>query len=101
MYYYKQYVNHMLRFYARYHDKKNISDFKKKEADLKNWITVKTILDNLSDAERNVIIEVYKRRDTLSDNVYELSKELGINQDIIWTILNKVTRKIAKERELI
>jgi len=101
MNYFKNYVNHMLRFYARYHDKKDISDFKKKEADLKNWITVKTILDSLPDAERNVIIEVYKRRDTLSDNVYEVSKELGINQDIIWNILNKVTRKIAKERELI
>lgn len=97
MRYYSEYVNHMLRFYARFPE---ISAFKNK-TDKENWITVKTILDNLSDAERNVIIEVYKRRDTLSDNVYELSKELGINQDIIWTILNKVTRKIAKERELI
>ena len=80
MNYFKNYVNHMLRFYARYHDKKDISDFKKKEADLKNWIAVKTILDSLP--EKKCYIEVYKRRDTLSDNVYELSKN-RINQDII------------------
>ena len=100
MNYFKNYVNHMLRFFARYHDQKNNFKFKK-NIDYKNWCIVQSVLNSLPEKDRNVIIEVYRRGDTLADNVYEVSKELGINQDVIWTILNKVTRKIAKERELI
>ena len=100
MRYYSEYVNHMLRFYARHHDKKDNLKFQKK-VDEKNWSIVEKNLDGLSEKDRNVIIEVYKRRDTLSDNVYEVSKELGINQDVIWVIISKLSKKIAKERELI
>ena len=89
----------MLRFYARYYDK-NLESFKK-STDMKNWYAVKIVLDKLPEKDKNVIIEVYRRRDTLADNIYEVSKELGINQDVIWTMLNKVTKKIAQVRELI
>jgi len=89
----------MLRFYARYCDK-NLESFKK-STDMKNWLAVKTVLDKLPEKDKNVIIEVYRRRDTLADNIYEVSKELGIDQDVIWIMLNKVTKKIAQERELI
>lgn len=99
MHYYKQYVNHMLRFYARYCDK-DLESFKK-STDMKNWFAVKIVLDKLPEKDKNVIIEVYRRRNTLADNIYEVSKELGIDQDVIWTMLNKVTKKIAQVRELI
>lgn len=89
----------MLRFYARYCDK-NLENFKK-PVNAKNWQAVKTVLDKLPENDRNVIIEVYRRHDTLADNIYEVSKELGINQYVIWTMLNKVRKKIAQERELI
>ncbi len=89
----------MLRFYARYYDK-NLESFKK-STDMKNWFAVKIVLDKLPEKDKNVIIEVYRRRDTLADNIYEVSKELGIDQDVIWTMLNKVTKKIAQVRELI
>lgn len=68
---------------------------------MKNWFAVKKVLDELSEKDKNIIIEVYRRRDTLADNIYEVSKELGIDQNVIWTMLNKVTKKIAQERELI
>jgi len=99
MKFYSSYINHMLRFYARYCDK-NLESFKK-STDVKNWLAVKTVLDKLPEKDKNVIIEVYRRRDTLADNIYEVSKELGIDQDVIWSMLNKVTKKIAQERELI
>lgn len=89
----------MLRFYARYCDK-DLESFKK-STDMKNWFAVKTVLDKLPEKDKNIIIEVYRRRDTLADNIYEVSKELGIDQDVIWTMLNKVTKKIAQVRELI
>jgi len=89
----------MLRFYARYYDK-DLKSFKK-STDMKNWFAVKIVLDRLPEKDKNVIIEIYRRRDTLADNIYEVSKELGIDQDVIWTMLNKVTKKIAQVRELI
>jgi len=100
MKYYCEYVNHMLRFFTRYYKRENEVKFKK-EVDSKNWEAVKRVLDNLPEKDRNVIIDIYSRKDTLSDNVYEVSKEFGIDQDSIWVIVNKITRKIAKERELI
>ena len=99
MHYYKQYVNHMLRFYARYCDK-DLKNFKK-EPDVKNWKIAERVLSELPEEDRNVIIEVYRCRNTLENNVQEVSKKLGVNRDIIWTIINKVSKKIAKEKELI
>jgi len=99
MKFYSSYINHMLRFYARYCNK-NLENFKK-PVDVKNWQAVKTVLDKLPEKDKNVIIELYRRRDTLADNIYEVSKEFGIDQDVIWTMLNKITKKIAQERELI
>jgi len=99
MKFYSSYINHMLRFYARYCNK-NLENFKK-PVDVKNWQAVKTVLDKLPEKDKNIIIELYRRRDTLADNIYEVSKEFGIDQDVIWTMLNKITKKIAQERELI
>lgn len=99
MRYYDEYVNHMIRFYVRHCDETDLKF--KKEIDEKNWWIVKKILDDLPEKDKNVIIKVYELRDTLSDNVYAVSKELGISQDVIWTIISKLSKKIAKERELI
>ena len=99
MKYYSSYINHMLKFYARYCDK-NLESFKK-STDIKNWLAVKTVLDKLPEKDKNVIIEVYRRGDTLPDNIYWVAKELKVEQDMIWTLVSKVTKRIAKERGLI
>ena len=100
MSYFKNYVNHMLRFFARYHDQKNNFKFKK-NIDYKNWCIVQSVLNSLPEKDRNVIIEVYRRGDTIPDNIYHVSKEIGIKQDTVWSNLKKVTKRIAEERELI
>ncbi len=99
MKYYSEYVNHMLRFYVRHRQIKE-NELEKK-IDLKNWNIVKMVLDDLKEKDRNVIIKVYEKQDSIPNNILETSKELGIRQNVIWTLLNKVCRKIAKERELI
>lgn len=99
MRFYSEYVNHMLRLYVRH--RRTPENELKKRADVINWETVKEVLDDLDKYDRNVIIKIYEKRDTISDNVLEVSKELNLHQDIIWTLLNKVTKQIAKERGLI
>ena len=100
--FYADYVNHMLRFYARTVRSGDVMRLIfKSEIDELNWLSVIKVLYKLPERDKNIIIEVFGRGDTLADNIYEVSKELGINQDTIWSLVSKVTKKIAKERGLI
>lgn len=100
--FYADYVNHMLRFYARSVRSGNVVRLKfKSEVDKLNWHAVNRVLHNFPEQDKYIIIEVFGRGDTLADNIYEVSKELAINQDVIWTLVSKVTKKIAKDRRLI
>lgn len=100
--FYTDYVNHMLRFYARNVQSGNVVRLKfRSEVDKLNWRSVNRVLHSLPERDKDIIIEVFGRGDTLADNIYEVSKELAINQDIVWTLVSKVTNKIAKDRRLI
>ena len=100
--FYADYINHMLRFYARNVQSGNVVGLKfRSEVDKLNWRSVNRVLHNLPERDRDIIIEVFGRGDTLADNIYEVSKELAINQDVIWTLVSKVTNRIAKDRRLI
>jgi len=100
--FYADYVNHMLRFYARTVRSGDVMRLVfKSEIDELNWLSVIRVLYKLPERDKNIIIEVFSRGDTLADNIYEVSKELAINQDTIWSLVSKVTKKIAKERGLI
>jgi len=100
--YYADYVNRMLRFYARKVHSGEVLRMKlKKDVDKKNWRCVVRVLDKLPERDKDVIIEVYRRGDTLADNIYWVAKELKVEQDMIWTLVSKVTKRIAKERGLI
>ncbi len=97
--FYADYVNRMLRFYARkvYTERVTV----KNPVDINNCLCVAKVLDALLEKDKNVIIDIYKRGDTLADNIYHVSKEMNVNQDMLWTLVSKVTKEIAKERGLI
>lgn len=92
------YVNHMLRIYANYCGKQG--NFQK-EIDRRNFYTVEKVLKDLPEWDRNVIIDVFRRKEPIENTVREVSKKFGTNPDVVWTVLSKVSRKIAKERDLI
>lgn len=73
----------------------------KSECDRKNWLAVNRVLHRLPEKDKDIIFAVFGGGDTIADNIYNLSKEMGIHQDHIWRLVSKVTRKIAKERKLI
>ena len=93
---YADYTNHMLRFYCKTCRVDLIDPI-----DKLNWAVVDKVLRRLPEEDRNVIMDVYSKNDTLSDNIYTASKERKINQDKIWIIVSKVTNQIAKERMLV
>ena len=93
-----EYVNHMLRLYASNCGKQG--NFQK-EIDRRNFQTVEKVLNDLPEWDRNVIIEVFRRNGPIEYTVQEVSKKFGVDLDVVWTVLSKTSRKIAKERELI
>jgi hypothetical protein len=44
---------------------------------------------------------VYCKRDTMGDNVYLTALELGWEQDKLWALVSRVTRRVAEERGLV
>ena len=95
--YYSDYVKHALRFYTRNLTKPRF----KSEVDKHNWVACDYILSGCCDRDRDILISVYGKFDTLADNVYEVSKQYNIRQSVIWDLMKAVERKIARKRGLI
>jgi hypothetical protein len=94
--FYADYVNHALKFYAR-----NEQPVFKNQTDIENYSCVKRVLSGVDKVDAEILCDIFRRKDTLADNIYEVSKERNLNQDVIWTMLSKVTYQIAKERGLV
>lgn len=94
--YYSEYVNHCLRFYARY-DKCKTNN----RVNLKNWLSCEKALAEFTENDREVLLAIYREGDTVADNVYNLSKQKGISQSTVWKLINQLERKVAVYRELL
>ena len=96
--FYSEYVRHCIRFYARNPNKPR---FFKSEVDENNWYACHRAIEHYSDRDKDIILKVYGWYDTLADNVFEVAKAYGIDQNIIWDMLKDFERVVAKKRGLI
>ena len=94
--FYSEYVRHCMRFYARHTNPKFRSD-----VDKKNWFACDSALKGFTNEEQEMLLTIYRERDTIPDNIYNLSVSLEIKQDILWNLMNELERKIAKRRGLV
>ena len=94
--YYSDYIQHCMRFYARHPNPKFRSD-----ADKQNWYACEHALKGFTDADRDILLFIYREGDTIPDNVYRMSVQKNIKQDKIWPLVNEREHKIAKRRSLI
>ena len=92
--YYTDYVNHLMWTYVNH-------DGLDKPLGVRQQRAVEKALMGLTKAEKHAILEIYKRRDTFEDNVYQVSKKYNIHQNKLWMMLNYVSKNIAKELGLI
>ena len=98
--FYADYVNRLMRWYCR--AKEEGKEVKLETwLDRKNWNAVAKVMEGLSEENRRAIMGVYCKRDTMADNVYLTALELGWEQDKLWTLISRVTRRVAKERGLV
>lgn len=94
--FYSEYVQHCMRFYARHENPKFRSD-----ADKQNWFACESALKGFTQAERDILMTVYREGDTIPDNIYKVSVNQHIAQDTVWKLVNELERKVAKRRNLI
>lgn len=95
--YYSPYVNHCIRFYAKY---PTASRFKS-EADKLNWKAVSSSLKGLPDNDIVAILSVYSANGRIEGNVAKLSKDTGVKRETLWKNVCDFERKVAKNRGLI
>ena len=98
--FYADYVNRLMRWYCRaMREGKEVN--LKSALDRENWEAVAKVMERLNEENKRAIIGVYCKRDTMADNVYMTAFEMGWEQDRLWALVSKVTRRVAKERGLV
>ena len=98
--FYADYVNRLMRWYCR--AKEEGKEVKlETPLDRKNWDAVAKVMERLKEEDKYAIIGVYCKRNTMRDNVYLTALELGWEQDKLWMLVSKVTRRVAEERGLV
>ena len=98
--YYADYVNRLMRWYCRA-QKEGKEVNLERALDRENWEAVARVMEQLDEEDRCAIMGVYCKRDTMADNVYSTAFEMGWEQDRLWALISRVTRKVAKERGLV
>jgi hypothetical protein len=100
--YYSEFVRHCLRYYAKTLDEgRGGHPSFRNEAERDNWSACYHALKNLSERDMDMVLTLYRPGDTIADKIYELSKNTGVSQDTLWSLVNRVEREVAKKRGLI
>lgn len=94
--YYTDYVRHCLRYYTRNDFEPNAS-----KAEKINWICCDDVFKELGPKEREILKHIYREKDTMADNVFNICKTLGLEQNQIWASIRDLERLVAESRTLI
>lgn len=94
--FYSDYVQHCMRFYARYTNPEFYN-----VVDELNWYACDDALKDFADIQRDTLLAIYRSADTIPSNIRNLSVTKGFEQDAIWKLVNSLERKVAEKRGLI
>lgn len=98
--YYADYVNHVLRFYVQSSGRKT-TNFET-VADHLNYQAADRVLTSLDERDRGILCEVFDRSvEPLLNRVLDVAHARKIPSGEIWTLISRVSRRIAEERNLI
>ena len=98
--FYADYVNRLMRWYCRAKEQGKEVNLES-ALDRENWDAVAKVMEKLNEENKRAIMGVYCRRNTMGDNVYLTALELGWEEDKLWALVSRVTRRVAKERGLV
>ena len=98
--FYADYVNRLMRWYCRAMEEGKEVNLES-SLDRENWNAVAKVMEKLNEENRCAIMKVYCKRDNIVDSVRLTAVELGWDQNKLWALVSKVTRKVAEERGLV
>ena len=73
----------------------------KSEEERENWSACYNVLKDYSSKDVEIILQLYRTGDTMSDKIYMMSKSMRVPQTILWNLIRNTEQKIAKKRGLI
>lgn len=94
--FYSEAVRSCLQSYAR-----NEHPVFQTEEEVQDWQACNIALRAFSPYKRKALLEVYRRYDTLEDNIYIVSYLLDIKQDTLWNLVSKLEKQVAINRGLL
>ena len=98
--FYADYVNHMVRAYAALLRDGKTGDFKS-DVDADNYTAVDRVLHELPEEDQHVVLEVLTQRDPLRESIARAAHSRNLRTDAVWTLVSRVSGRIAKDRRLI
>ena len=97
---YSDCVRHFLAFYVSTMDVGTQPKFKN-EAEKANWLSCYLVVSVLSPQDQELVAELYRRGDTLADNIYQMATVKQMPQGPLWNLVDTLEYKIAQKRGLI
>ena len=97
--YYTDFVNHCIKFYLSTPEALQMEG--KKKADIDNWLAVQYVFRKISDAEKQVLAEVYRTHYRIADAVKMYCEKTGTDEDKVWILITKTSAAVAKSRGLV
>ena len=99
---YSEFVRHCLRHYVLTQDegRGGLPRFRS-DAERENWSACHQVLQDYSERDLDIITQLYRPGDTISDKIYMLAKTKQIPQDTVWHLIAMTEKKIAQKRGLI
>ena len=66
-----------------------------------DWMACHSVMSALDQEDAQLVTEMYRRGDTLADNIYKLATARKTSQRTYWNLADDIEYKIAKKRGLI
>ena len=73
----------------------------KNEAEKTNWLACHQVLATLDPHDLKLVCTIYRKGDTVADNIYRLASARRVSQGYYWKLVDDIEYKIAQKRGLI
>lgn len=98
--FYADYVNHMVRAYSVLGREGKPAEFKS-EVDASNYEAVDRVLNSIAQEDKDLVLQILSKREPIAESINKFTQERGLEERAAWTLVSRVSGKIAKDRKLI
>ena len=91
-------AKHAMKYYARHREE---TPRFRTPAEEKDWEACDQAFSAMDAKAQELLLEVYRGRDTFGDNVYSTAQKRKMPQEDIWVIVNRFEKRYAQIRGLI